>query len=77
MPQSLDAGSRLLKVPISWAPSSLNYLQESLTIFTPVTFECPCSLSSFFMPLSLAASFASSFMLCIAAFETMPVAVIV
>jgi hypothetical protein len=55
----------------------ISYLHESLTIFTSVTVRCPCSSPLFFMPLSFAASFASSFMLCIFAFETTPVAVTV
>src|ERR1700730_10351936 len=44
---------------------------------TSVTFRCPCSVLFFFMPLSCAASFASSFMLCILAFVTTPLASIV
>ncbi len=55
----------------------IDYLQESLTIFTSVAFKCPCSASLFFMPLSFAISFASSFMLCIFALETTPVTVTV
>ena len=60
-------------------PSSVfwAYLHESLTILTCVIFKCPCSLSLFAMPLSLAASFTSSFILCMVAFETTPVAVTV
>src|ERR1039457_3544061 len=50
------------------------YWQESPTIRTSVTFRCPCSELFFFMPLSFAASFASSFMLCILALETTPLA---
>ena len=57
--------------------SATGYLQDSLIIFTSVIFMWPCSASLFFMPLSFAASFASSFMLCIAAFDTTPVAVTV
>src|SRR5439155_9136185 len=57
--------------------SATGYLHDSLTIFTSVIFMWPCSASLFFMPLSFAASFASSFMLCIVAFDTTPVAVTV
>jgi hypothetical protein len=52
----------------------VSYWQESLTIFTSLTFRWPCSLSFFVIPLSLAASFVSSFKLCIFACETSPVA---
>ena len=61
-----------LRPPI--ALEQLRYLHDSLTIFTAVIFKCPCSL---FIPESLAASFVSSFKLCIVAFETTPVAVTV
>src|SRR5450755_546161 len=56
---------------------SIVYLQESLTIFTWVTVKCPCSSLVFVAPLSFAAAFASSFMLCMGAFETTPVAITV
>jgi hypothetical protein len=55
----------------------IGYLHESLTIFTCVTVRCPCSSLVFFMSLSFAASFASSFMLCAVALDTTPVAVTV
>ena len=65
------------KIRPSFVSLADRYLHDSLTIFTAVTFKCPCSLSLFVIPLSLAASFASSFILCIVAFETTPVAVTV
>src|SRR5207244_11437051 len=40
-----------------------------------VTFRCPCSVFSFFMPASWAMSLVSSFMLCAFACETTPVTV--
>src|SRR5579864_2948584 len=46
-------------------------------MWTSVTLRWPCSLLLFFMPLSFAASFASSFMLCILLWETTPLASIV
>ena len=55
----------------------IGYLHESLTIFTCVTVRCPCSSLVFVAPLSFAASFASSFMLCAVALDTTPVAVTV
>src|ERR1700686_3441187 len=56
---------------------SLYLEHESLTICTSVTFRCPCSVLSFFAPVSWATSLASSFMLCAIAFWTTPVAVTV
>src|ERR1700676_1330295 len=51
--------------------------QDGLTIFTFVTFKCPCSLLLLAAPVSCATSFAPSFMLCIIAWETTPVRVTV
>ena len=49
---------------IACSPGRRSYLwHESLTIFTSVIVRCPCSESAFFMPLSAAALFASSFKL--------------
>ena len=56
-------------------PNLIQGLHDSLTIFTFVIVMCPCSVLPSFMPLSFAMSLASSFMLCILAFETAPVAV--
>src|ERR1700719_1252968 len=53
------------------------WLQDSLTIFRLVTFKCPCSLSFFLTPVSVAAVFASSFRLCALAFATTPLRVTV
>jgi hypothetical protein len=40
------------------------FRHESLTIFTFVTFKCPCSELLFLAPVSFAMSFVSSFKLC-------------
>jgi len=72
-------GSRFQKqIPPPFDLARLShYLQLSLTIFRSVTVRCPCSESFFFIPLSFAASLASSFMLCMVELETAPVAVTV
>src|SRR5882724_2941474 len=51
-----------------------SYLQESPTIFSDLTFKWPCSVSSFFAPVSAAALLASSFKLCNFACDTTPCA---
>ena len=57
--------------------SATQYLQDSLTILIEVIVKWPCSLSSFFTPVSAAASFASSLRLCSFELDTTPVAVTV
>src|ERR1700751_5517345 len=70
--QEPKTGLRIDSTRAGSSASQSYLLHDSLTILRLVTFKCPCSVSLFLTPASVAAVLASSFMLCALAFATTP-----